>query len=632
MTDAKVPFRILLPITAALAALIFLPTAGLGIAQSGLNPDEWRFAAGRANGFAEIHGRWATHWAHEVFVGKTAPIALLIAIIFVALFGISVLIARRSTRPAGPAMTITAILAVFLAGFSHVYLTEILHYQTLAPWFSLGLFTSLAAMALIEPVKAGSVPRMILRLIVAAELLSISMGFYQSYALLGLLVPATVLIRVDRFDHRQSLFCLLQVTVVSVAALILYRLQLSATLTLLDLDANFRFSARMDMATVFDKLSTLPRLERSIHNGGLLGLHQPYRGLFLLSTAAACGVVLLAALTACLAPHALRGGGWLGAFRVLLGGLGAFFILPVLIWFLYPEPYFIARSIGFMGFVFAGVVLASTTVIVQGMDSRAVSRLMPVGGLALVLVFGVTQAFTSSRLWPLFQRVAEQDVALADAIVTRADPLEGFDVRSVPIRSVGAPSYSKLSFGDFHTPSTFHRGIDINSIFQVRYGAADYASSALATPRTCPAFPAEGSVFMADGTLFVCLEASAPLPARSTCFPLNAGKGGAVCYADGMAVLVGRTCTDIDPGKGQIVATQLNQAGHRVRSNRFNWQARETWMNGLCHRFVANTDRPFSTLRIEHKIAAPGQTWAVERNASDARTLEEIFETGNKRE
>ncbi|WP_377194731.1 hypothetical protein [Ruegeria meonggei] len=625
MNGAKAPFWALYLAAAVVAALMFLPTAGIGIAQSGFNPDEWRFAAGLETGFAEVHGRWATHWAHEVLFGWDTPIAILIFILFAALFAISVLIAHMAVAPTGPAMAIASVLLVFLAGFSHVYLTAVLHFQTQAPWFCLGLLASVGAMTLIAPAHVTSPWGLVLRVIVAAELLAIAIGFYQSYALLGFLVPVIVLIRVDRYGHWDSLLCLCRVLAASVVALVLYQLQLRATISVLDLIPNFRFSGGVDQTVILEKLSALPRIERRIHSGGLVGMPHPYRGIFLLTAAAACGAVLMAAACALVAPRAFSGGGWFGAVRVLLGGYGALFILPVLIWFLYPEPYLIGRTIGFMGFVFAGVVLACTTVFANGLAGRPAARLIPAGGLTLVLVFGLGQAVASSHIWPLFQRVAEQDVDLAEAIVKQARSIDGFDIKSTPIRSVGGPADQNQRFGSFQTPSTFGRDIDMNSIFQILYGATDYAGSVLAPPKPCRAFPEGSSVFMAEGTLFVCLEASAPLSAKSTCFPLGAGRNGALCYSGTIAVLIGQTCADIDPGNGQIVVTQMDEAGAQFRQHRFYSQALATEMNGLCHRFIETAGEPFSALSIESTGAEPGAHWAVKHKAKDARTLEEIF-------
>ncbi|NOE35815.1 glucosyltransferase domain-containing protein [Ruegeria sp. HKCCD7318] len=631
MTATKVSLSGLLLVSAILAAIVFLPTAGIGIARSGFNPDEWRFAAGLERGFAEVHGRWATHWASEVIFDWGTPIAFLIFVIFASLFSVSAIIAFRTMDLMQPVAMIAALVVVFLAGSSHVYLTEVLHYQTQAPWFSVGLLASVGAMALIVPQRTPSRTSTILRMIVSAELLAISIGFYQSYALLGLLIPAIVLIRVDKYDHRESLRCLLRAIIVSVVALVLYQLQLRATISILDLSANFRFSSGMEPAVMLEKLSTLHRMERLIHSGGLLGTPHPYRGIFLLATAAACGLVFLAAACAFFASRNVRGGGWFGVFRVLLGGCGALFILPVLIWFLYPEPYLIGRSIGFVGFVFSGVALASATVVAHGMTNPTLSRLAPVAGLGLALIFGLSQIVASSQIWPLFQRVAEQDVALADKIVERARLIDGFDVKSTPIRSVGGPADQHLRFGGFQTPSTFHRGIDMNAIFQVRHGALNYAGSVLAPPQPCVAFPADGSVFIADGTLFACLEAAVPLPAPSKCFPLGSGGNAALCFSDTMAVLLGQTCADIDPGDGQIVVTQLDESGDWIRFNRFPWQALSTEMNGLCYRFLEAKTGPFSTVHIEHKTVA-GTAWAMEYSATDAQSLEDILNKDTKLE
>lgn len=631
MNGAKVPFWALYLAAAVLAALMFLPTAGIGIAQSGLHPDEWRFAAGLEREFAEVHGRWATHWAHEFIFGWGTPIAFLIFFTFVVLFAIAVLIAHMAVAPTGPGMAIASVLLVFLAGFSHVYLTAILQYHTLAPWFCLGLLASVGAMMLIAPAQRTSLWGLVLRVIVAAELLAIAIGFYQSYALLGFLIPAIVLIRVDRYGHRESLLCLGRVLVASVIALVLYQLQLRATISALDLIPNFRFSGGVDQTVILEKLSALPRVERRIHSGGLVGVPHPYRGIFLLAAAAAGAMVLVSAASALVAPRAFSGGGWFGAVRVLLGGFGALCILPVLIWFLYPEPYLIGRTIGFMGFLFAGVVLACTTVFAHGLAGRPASRLIPAGGLVLVLVFGLGQAVASSHIWPLIQRVAEQDVDLAEAIVKQARSIDGFDIKSTPIRSVGGLTEQVQRFGSFQAPSTFGRDIDMNSIFQILHGATDYAGSVLAPPKPCGAFPAEGSVFMAEGTLFVCLEASAPLSAPSTCFSLGAGRDAALCYSDTIAVLIGQTCADIDPGNGEIIVTQLNDAGARLRQHSFYQDALATEMGGLCHRFVETAGEPFSALRIERAGPAPDSQWSVEHKAEDARALEEIFPTRTDR-
>lgn len=616
-----------------LCFLLYVPLIGYQIYTSGYNPDEWRFAVDLETDFANVHMRWATHIGHNILFGGQFLDFVHASLTFIPLFGISAILSMQTFSSEKPLYRMFAVVALFLAGGTHVYLTEILHYQTLALWFTLGLLASVLAQKIIEPC-ARTVPPAVsaLKIIISTELIALSLGFYQSFVFLGFVVPAIAIIRVDKYTNRQIGAFLIRVLIVSGLALVLYRFQLKTVIAVLDLEPYFRFSGLPSSEVFVQKLMDLPQMLRWVYSGTLLGTPAPYKTVYQLTFLAILIAPLISSAVILTSRDVAK---TLNIGRVLVGSYGALAILPTIVWFLYPEPWLVARSIGYVGFLAAAILLANTGLILSGQTEMRWHSIASHAGLAVAAILAVNSVVASSTLWPIFRTIHDRDVALANEIVSIAETLPEFDIHNTPIRTVGGLVYSDVAFGSFAGDSTFHPGVDMNSIFQVLYDAKQPAGSLPFSPRACPAFPSQGSLFLSDNMLFVCLEPSNGPLIFETCLPFNLGSGDAAfCWRNGLAALVASNCANIDLIDGDIHV--VLDSSHASQPLVFTHQAEPSIINGLCLRLLARPLIPFqiATLmrRPRHGVAATAVTLTASRARPLSHTLKECVASYFERE
>lgn len=576
--------------------LLYIPFAGAGIYRSGYNPDEWRFIAGEALNFADVAGRWATHLGHNVLFGGKFLAPLQITLTFICLFSVSVLLARRVFLPGwtGP-----ITVALFFAGSNHPYLTEMLHYESLCFWFSLGLLCSTVAMAIIEP-RQRRIGRLhgVGVLLVAGQLVALSIALYQSYALVGLLLPAVALIRVDLFDDRRALTYVGSALFVAVLAFALYRIELRLVLDWLGLEARPRF--RMSsLSEIREKITWYPRLLRRLHTGEVMGMPRAAQLFLLLGSLSAVACTIASAWMAFTGRLKAAGRSLVSGLRIVVGTCGAMFLLPSLFWFIYPEIAFLARTAGFFGFGVASVLFANAALVAPNVRRASLSNVVPILGVVLVVAYGVAGSWISAALWSMFRESAQRDLDLAKAILARVRQLDAAAITRAPIHLVGGVSYDDLRFGRFTTPGTFEAVNAWNSIFQGLAGSPAPSGSMPVSPRPCPAFPDEGSVFVEDGVPYVCLRASGVLPELAECYDLNDGSRGSLCFTSDIAVLRAADCDTISTEYGDVIVSLLGDDGRFAGQISFRRAGRPFMLKGLCYRFGDMPAGDFTALEVE---------------------------------
>lgn len=605
-----------------LCLLAYVPLIGYHVASSGYNPDEWRFAVGLETGFADVHMRWATHIGHNLVLGGQFHDLLHACLTFVPLYGISAILSARAIPDGHPALRSGATVMIFLAGACHVYLTEILHYQTLALWFTLGLFLSVLAQTLVTPENRSVSPLgWGLRILIAAELTALSLGFYQSYVFLGFIIPAMAMVRVDRFSNLQIVKSLLAMLCAAGVGAMLYLYQLNGLIRWLELEPYFRSTGVPPTGVLVEKAMFLPKMLYLVYGGSLLGTPHPFRGLYLLASMVALFFPLLAVLVHVLTDKTAKK---TPLFRILLGSYGALVTLPMVVWFLYPDMFLVGRSIGYTGFVLAGIVFVNLGLIVSSLSPGLFRRICAACGLVTAAVLAANSVVASQLLWPVFRATHDRDVALADAIVDAAGQIPGFDVGRTPIRTVGGAQYDDLAFGSFINPSTFHPGVDMNSVFQVRFGAQAPAGSLPFSPRPCPAFPAPGSVFLSDETLFVCLEASDGPVAFDTCASFDVGTGpAAFCWNEGLYILAGQSCEAISLETGDIHVTLPQHNGSAALA--FIHQVEPSLVNGVCMRPLSQHAVDVSDIILRRRPVPGAQAAEARGRAAEALPLDWVF-------
>ena len=310
--------------------------------------------------------------------------------------------------------------------------------------------------------------------------------------------------------------------------------------------------------------------------------------------------------------------------RIFVGSYGAIVILPMIVWFLYPEMFFPGRSIGYVGFLLVGILFVNLGLTVRLLEENYFRRALTAFGLIIATAISVNSIAASQVLWPVFRATHDRDVALAVEIMTAAQKVEGFEVGRTPIRTIGGAQYDDLAFGQFINPSTFHPGVDMNSIFQVLFDARYPAGSLPFSPRACPAFPELGSVFISDETLFVCLESSDGPEHFTTCVPFDLGAGpAAFCWAEGLYILAAGACQKISLESGNIHVV-LNR-GSRSEELVFHHQVEPSLVNGVCVRPLHHRAVNVEDILIRHRPVADAQVADVVMNTFDAVPLDRIL-------
>nr|WP_070960588.1 hypothetical protein [Hyphomonas sp. Mor2] len=584
-------------ITAALLCLVFyIPFVGFNIYTSGYNPDEWRFASGLEVEFANVHMRWATHIGHNVLFGGAFFDFAHASLTFFPLFFVAWLISQRAFSGSTSWVRIATAVLLFLAGSLHVYLTEILHYQTLALWFTLGLLLSVCAQVVIEPRESKSTfLGECIRVAIAAELIALSLGFYQSFVFLGFALPAIALIRTDKYSIGQLIPYFARVLIAAALAIILNQLQLSAVILILGLDPYFRFGDAPSLEIIVQKLRQLPWRISEIYSGGLLGIPGRFQIVFKSLTGL---VLLLPLIGAALTLRKKETGVTIDALRILVGSYGVLAFLPTLLWFVYPEPWLIPRSIGWVGFLFAAILLANVQTISNQWEAPQSKFRTTMFAICALGAVAATSLLASAQFWPSFRETATRDIALADDILSAAGDIPGFDIEQNEIRTVGGVRYDDLAFGRFRTLSTFHRGVDMNSIFMVRHGAVNPAGSLPFSPRACPEFPAPGSIFLSDDVLYACLERSSGPPALDQCLPVGLDENrAALCWTEDLVILAAAQCDTLSLDRGDLKLDFVSTT--EKQSLMLHHQYRSSPVNGTCVRVVSKRLRDFETVSIE---------------------------------
>ena len=372
---------------------------------------------------------------------------------------------------------------------------------------------------------------------------------------------------------------------------------------------------------ILRKLSALPMRLKQIYDGTLQGTPSPFSHVYLLTALILLALPLVA--SGGLLRHQ-RKNRIINVARILIGTYGAMIVLPTVLWFAYPEPYLIARSIGYTGLLVVVLLIANMELVARTFGSELSRDKITYSGLALVAVLALNSTLASANLWTSFRGMHARDIQLADDIVADARKLPGFDVSSTPIRTVGGVDYSNLAFGGFTPVGTFHDGIDMNAVFTVRYDAPLWASSMPFSPRVCPAYPADGSVFMSDETLFVCLTENDGPPQLNACVPFDYGAGRvAACWTESVFVLVAYSCDNISLDKGDIEVVLSSASRHRKLH--FYHQYAPSLINQICMRAVPLRSTEFETLTFNLRARKDVADFRTVLATADAAPLARVL-------
>lgn len=523
-----------------LALLLYALTTGYGVLNDGFHSDDWRHVAGVSPLWTAVEGRWVLEVIFRDLLGERFLLPIQIALAFPCLYWV----ARTLSRHAAPeARQPAATLAIFAVAVNHIFLADALSFASNVFAYPLALALSVGAFELLARAEGRASLLQAGAVLAAAQLLALSLGIYQTFAVAGLIVPVLALLRIDRVRFAGAVRLAVVGAVASVLAIALYlgEWRLYAALKGVDIVAE-RFSAT-DAAGFAAKFGALPGLMRSLHTGTLMALPFVLRATMGLFSLAAIGLLAVAALRA-LAAAGPVGARALGVLRLGIGAALALFVFPVLFWLGYEGDAPPARAFGYIGFWIATIFVLGLTL--AGPAARP-GRLHT-AGMAVMAVVATVFALTASAFWSDSARLGARDEELARAIEARLAALPGYT--GPPFRIVGGVDYPDLSWGSLAGWSSFHAGNPRLGIFKEMYGRSEDTASLPVSPRACHAFPAADAAFLHDGMAYLCLEDFQPFMEEIACAPLAAG--GEICLGPRVFVHVADTCLKTGPGDPEM--------------------------------------------------------------------------------
>lgn len=518
-----------------LALLLYVLTTGYGVLNDGFHSDDWRHVAGVSPLWTAVEGRWVLEVIFRELLGERFLLPVQLALAFPCLYWV----ARTLSRHVAPgAWQPAATLAIFAVAVNHIFLADALSFASNVFAYPLALALSVGAFELIARTEGRASLSQAAAVLAAAQLLALSLGIYQTFAVAGLIVPVLALLRIDRVRFAGALRLAVLGAAASVLAIALYlgEWRLYAGLKGVAIVSE-RFSGT-DAAGVAAKLGALPGLMRSLHTGTLMVLPFVLRATMGLFSLAALGLIAVAALRALAGPGSV-GARALAVLRLGIGAGLALFVFPVLFWLGYegdPPP---ARAFGYLGFWIAAIFVLGLTL--AGAEATAGRR--HAAGMAVMAFVSTVFALTASAFWYDSARVGARDEELARAIEARLAALPGYD--GPPFRIVGGVDYADLTWGSLAGWSSFHAGNPRLGIFREMYGRAEDTASLPVSPRACHAFPAADAAFLHEGMAYLCLEDFAPFTEEIACAPLAGG--GEFCLGPRVFVHIADTCLKTGP-------------------------------------------------------------------------------------
>lgn len=539
---ATIPWRVALAVT----GLLFFWVTGNGVLQGGMNPDDWRQLAGVPEEWGEPLGRWGMDLTYRYLLGGrfSEPLQLIFA--YLCFLFTSRAIAKVAVdEPYAPFAT-TVIL---LAAVNHPYMLDVLNFSAHVFGYPFALALSAAGFGLALKPPDGAW-RTAGRVLAGAQLVALSLAFYPSFALLGILLVALVLLRVDRYDAKTAVRALIVGGVIGLSGALLFLAQWQlfrlATEFYPIRDPRLVVSGTVGFSIdlLQTKLQALPDFLRGLYGAWLW----PIRPANLFYYAfAACGAGLCVAGVVVDQMHRRgRMERLIAAIRGF-GGLGlAVALVPTLFWFAQVEMEASGRRAAHVALVLPALILVGAQLL-QGRradDRRATMAFAAVVPLSLACIVSLLVA---SAIWNDQQRTAQRDAALATSILARASALEGFDGRSLAVVTLPSPG---PRWGSSLSWSAFAPGDDANRIFQEFLGFGGRVSSFRRSPVPCSAYPANDATFLYGGTAFVCLKDDSGLLPLEQCTTLKGKSVNRVCVSDGRdLVLTLRDCSTVDHGR-----------------------------------------------------------------------------------
>lgn len=513
-----------------LTALAFFWITGNGVLHGGMNPDDWRQVGRVPPEWGGAHGRWAMDLLYRYLFQTRFVEPLQLVLVYGCFLYIALTLARAAV---GERYLGLAAVGVFLAGVNHPYMTDVLNFSAHIFGYPLALALSLLAFSM---AACGRPPRRlalkVLGVVLAGQLLAISLALYPSFALFGLMLPMIALIRVDRVDHRQAVRLVTSAAVVGLTGLLIYLLEWRAYTAFAHFYSSSDFRdmdhyefVRPSIETILLKAGEYGEFLKTIYGGALWNIRPA--NIFYESIALVIAGVWATAAVVDMTRRAEASDKALSLLRRTLGIVGAAIVIPTLFWFTYVELYAPPRTFALVGFT-APIMLLTCVASAQGLLPGALSeRAMLWLGIAPTLLLATVSVFISAAMWNDQQRVADRDVAIATSIYARLAALPGFDGESFTV--AGSRQESALRWGVSVGWSSTEYSPAHTGIYRGLLGYPGRVDVVLRSPAPCHAFPASDATFLYEGHAVVCLSDDDGFFPLGRCEPVRGRASAMVC-------------------------------------------------------------------------------------------------------
>lgn len=532
-------------VAAVVSFLIFGLATAPGLISDGFNPDDWRQVHGAPVGGMPLNwtteeGRWVMELYYVHLLGERFRPVLQSVLAAAVFFLLAALLARRAV-PAASA-PVAAVL-IFVLGVHHIYMINALTFSSHVFAYPLALLLSALAFVLFDRALDGPIALRVLAFLGGAQCLALSAGIYQPFAIFGASVLCIGAIRVDVMPPRRLLLLAAVSVSGAVAGIAMYLVEWQIAVALHPHDGSFRFGT-VDGVAIGDKLRQFPRMLRRVWSGSLQVMPQEVRlaNLGLLVTIA--GLVAAATVQGARRENPR----WFAVLRVLAGTAGLMVVLPTLVWLGGAGEWVPARVVAFTGLLAAVAYLSSLAV-------ATAPRRLPLWSLLPPALLGAVYVGVAVAVWSDQTETGNRDRALAARIYERVRAQDGYDGK--PFRIVGGISYSDLAWGDMIGWTVFHRGNLQPGIFKDLFGLPWYADGGLFDgPLACDAFPAPGSVYTEDGTVYVCLSRTEGFLATARCGTSAGRPGWRICLTPHGILRADSDCSGLGRGHRLAISTE----------------------------------------------------------------------------
>lgn len=587
-----------------ICGVLYAAVTGVGLLFEGYNFDDWRHLHGTPELWAGTEGRWAMDFIYRTILQEKFHLPLQILLAFFCLYGCSYVIARYSV---GDRFHAVATVLIFLIGTNHIYMSSALMFNAHIFAYPFAFVLSLLAFHLVFQSRGASLVARTVAVLVAAQLLAISLGIYQTFALFGLIIPVLVVALYDRYEIGKEILFLVLCSLVCLLGLGLYLVEGELYRKALNISSEIvRFEAP-NVSDLVQKLIGLPAFLAKIYAGGLIPAPAYFRLATALSAVIGLGAIALTLLftmtnRAERAP-AIR---LFNAARIAVAAATLLIVLPVLFWFTYKEAYTPGRTVAFVQFWLPAFSLGLLGLVLRQTSNTFTRAIFVTAVLGLSAVSAVS-LFNASAVWTERARIYDTDRDIARAVYARVNAMEGFE--DAQFRVVGGVDYSHFTLGGQLGWTTLHAGNPKLGIFKGMFNLPDYVTSHSISPQSCEAMPSANASFVHDGVAYVCLEAKTGFLPLTRCVDIERDGIGTICLKDEMIFHVTPTCADENGALRQVYVAHSDAAGETLASTRIEEQAFGLDLSNGCYYAIPDLNRPYAALSIGLYESGTGVIW-----------------------